>query len=88
MNVMPIRLFTIQDGEGFVADVFQCPVTKNLIYKSSGTPAIVSYEQLSEIQKRELQRYGFQLLTEKELLASNQIHGEDSHIIEEFLPKH
>ncbi|MBB5324419.1 hypothetical protein HNQ34_001512 [Anoxybacillus tepidamans] len=59
MNVMPIRLFTIQDGEGFVADAFQCPVTGNLIYKSSGTPSVIPYEQLSETQKQRLQKYGF-----------------------------
>ncbi|WP_027410550.1 hypothetical protein [Anoxybacteroides tepidamans] len=62
MNVMPIRLFTIQDGEGFVADAFQCPVTGNLIYKASGAPAVIPYEQLSDTQKQRLQKYGFNLL--------------------------
>jgi hypothetical protein len=58
MNLLPIRLFTIQDGKGYVTDVFQCPVTGNLIYKSSGTPAFVSYNNLTEQQKQELKKYG------------------------------
>jgi hypothetical protein len=56
MNVMPVRLFTIQDGEGFVADVFQCPVTGNLIYKSSGTPSVIAYNDLTEEQIQRLEK--------------------------------
>jgi len=61
MNVMPIRLFTIQDGEGFVADAFQCPVTGNLIYKSSGT-SVIAYTELTDEQIMRLEKYGFRRL--------------------------
>jgi hypothetical protein len=81
MDVMPIRLFTIQDGQGFVADVSQCPVTGNLIYKSSGTPSVIPYEQLSDTQKQCLAKYGFRLL-EEHYSRSDGAAG-----IEELLPR-
>ncbi|MBA2875561.1 hypothetical protein [Thermaerobacillus caldiproteolyticus] len=80
MNVMPIRLFTIQDGEGFVADAFQCPVTGNLIYKSSETPAVVPYNELTEAQRQRLQKYGF-----KRLESAALTHATSS--IDELLPE-
>jgi hypothetical protein len=84
MNVMPIRLFTIQDGEGFVADAFQCPVTGNLIYKSSGTPAVIPYEELSEAQKQRLQKYGFKRL--ESAAPTHTVRSADM-VIEELLPE-
>lgn len=84
MNVMPIRLFTIQDGEGFVADAFQCPVTGNLIYKSSGTPSVIPYEQLSETQKQRLQKYGFRDLVSAEI---NDVARSTDATIESLLPE-
>jgi hypothetical protein len=83
MNLMPIRLFTIEDGEGYVADVFQCPVTGNLIYKSTGAPAVVSYNHLTEQQKQELTKYGFKLF-EQGSPRSNVISNDQS--VEELLP--
>jgi hypothetical protein len=81
MNVMPIRLFTIQDGEGFVADAFQCPVTGNLIYKSSGTPSVIAYTELTDEQIMRLEKYGFRRLgMEPERMANET--G-----VEELLPK-
>ncbi|AGT33249.1 hypothetical protein M493_15165 [Geobacillus genomosp. 3] len=82
MNVMPIRLFTIQDGEGFVADAFQCPVTGNLIYKSSGTPSVIAYTDLTDGQIMRLEKYGFRRLE----AAKGRIAGDDA-ALEELLPK-
>ncbi|OQP07397.1 hypothetical protein B1690_02370 [Geobacillus sp. 46C-IIa] len=82
MNVMPIRLFTIQDGEGFVADAFQCPVTGNLIYKSSGTPSVIAYTELTDEQIMRLEKYGFRPLGAK----PGRMAGGDAGI-EELLPK-
>ncbi|NNU84389.1 hypothetical protein ETC05_11270 [Geobacillus sp. BMUD] len=82
MNVMPIRLFTIQDGEGFVADAFQCPVTGNLIYKSSGTPSVVAYTDLTDEQIMRLEKYGFRRLGESPARMES---GPDG--IEELLPR-
>ncbi|MFC0299126.1 hypothetical protein [Geobacillus jurassicus] len=82
MNVMPIRLFTIQDGEGFVADAFQCPVTGNLIYKSSGTPSVVAYTDLTDEQIMRLEQYGFRRLDEAPARMES---GPDG--IEELLPR-
>jgi hypothetical protein len=84
MNVMPIRLFTIQDGEGFVADAFQCPVTGNLIYKSSGTPAVIPYEHLTETQKQRLRKYGFRDLVSAEI---NDVARSTDATIESLLPE-
>jgi hypothetical protein len=83
MNLMPIRLFTIEDGEGYVADVFQCPVTGNLIYKSTGAPAVVSYNNLTDQQKQGLIKYGFKLF-EQRPQRNNFISGDQS--VEELLP--
>ncbi|AKU26176.1 hypothetical protein NSQ51_13830 [Geobacillus sp. FSL K6-0789] len=82
MNVMPIRLFTIQDGEGFVADAFQCPVTGNLIYKSSGTPSVIAYTDLTDWQIARLEEYGFRRLE----AASGRTAAHEGGI-EELLPK-
>jgi|GEM_PF-1331413 len=82
MNVMPIRLFTIQDGEGFVADAFQCPVTGNLIYKSSGTPSVIAYTELTDEQMARLEKYGFRRLDAE----SGRMAG-DAADVEELLPK-
>ncbi|KAF0996243.1 hypothetical protein [Geobacillus sp. TFV-3] len=82
MNVMPIRLFTIQDGEGFVADAFQCPVTGNLIYKSSGTPSVVAYADLTDEQIMHLEKYGFRRLDSAPARVENGADG-----IEELLPR-
>ncbi|KJE28053.1 hypothetical protein LG52_2993 [Geobacillus kaustophilus] len=82
MNVMPIRLFTIQDGEGFVADAFQCPVTGNLIYKSSGTPSVVAYADLTDEQIMRLEKYGFRRLDSAPARMESGADG-----IEELLPR-
>ncbi|WP_044736266.1 hypothetical protein [Geobacillus kaustophilus] len=82
MNVMPIRLFTIQDGEGFVADAFQCPVTGNLIYKSSGTPSVVAYADLTDEQIMRLEKYGFRRLDSAPARMESGTDG-----IEELLPR-
>ncbi|ARA98696.1 MULTISPECIES: hypothetical protein [Geobacillus] len=81
MNVMPIRLFTIQDGEGFVADAFQCPVTGNLIYKSSGTPSVIAYTELTDEQIMRLEKYGFRRLGMEPGRMANDAG------VEELLPK-
>ncbi|BBW98732.1 hypothetical protein ACPVTF_15405 [Geobacillus icigianus] len=83
MNVMPIRLFTIQDGEGFVADAFQCPVTGNLIYKSSGTSSVIAYSELTDEQIARLEPYGFRRL---EGTQGRAVH-EDAAGIEALLPR-
>ena len=85
MNVMPVRLFTIQDGEGFVADAFQCPVTGNLIYKSSGTPSVIAYHELTEEQMQRLEKYGFKRLNNASLTTATQ--SFDTSAIEELLPE-
>jgi hypothetical protein len=84
MNLMPIRLFTIEDGEGYVADAFQCPVTGNLIYKATGTPAVVPYNSLTELQKKELVKYGFKLFDEQDEQTTTFV--SDSRLVEELLP--
>jgi hypothetical protein len=84
MNLMPIRLFTIEDGEGYIADAFQCPVTGNLIYKATGTPAVVPYNSLTEHQKKELAKYGFKLLDEHHEQTTTFV--SNSHLVEELLP--
>ncbi|RAK18701.1 hypothetical protein B0I26_109122 [Anoxybacillus vitaminiphilus] len=83
MNLMPVRLFTIEDGEGYVADVFQCPVTGNLIYKATGAPSVASYNHLTEQQKRELKKYGFKLF-EQSPRRANFMSNDQS--VEELLP--
>jgi hypothetical protein len=85
MNVMPVRLFTIQDGEGFVADAFQCPVTGNLIYKSSGTPSVIAYNDLTEEQIQRLEKYGFKRLNGASFSAAAHLSGQS--VIEELLPE-
>jgi hypothetical protein len=85
MNVMPVRLFTIQDGEGFVADAFQCPVTGNLIYKSSGTPSVIAYNDLTEEQIQRLEKYGFKRLNGASF--STAAHLSEQSVIEELLPE-
>jgi hypothetical protein len=85
MNVMPVRLFTIQDGEGFVADAFQCPVTGNLIYKSSGTPSVIAYNELTEEQLQRLEKYGFKRLGNTSFSADAQ--SSKLSTIEELLPE-
>ncbi|ALF08558.1 hypothetical protein [Parageobacillus thermoglucosidasius] len=84
MNVMPIRLFTIQDGEGFVADAFQCPVTGNLIYKSSGTPSVIAYNALTEEQIQYLEKYGFRRMNGASAAAAS---SPGSSTLEELLPE-
>ncbi|SFA54096.1 hypothetical protein SAMN05192569_10489 [Parageobacillus thermantarcticus] len=85
MNVMPVRLFTIQDGEGFVADAFQCPVTGNLIYKSSGTPSVIAYNALTEEQIQYLEKYGFQRINGAS--PASAALSPDSSTLEELLPE-
>jgi hypothetical protein len=85
MNVMPVRLFTIQDGEGFVADAFQCPVTGNLIYKSSGTPSVIAYTDLAEEQIQRLEKYGFKRLNR--VSFSTTAPSFEQSVIEELLPE-
>lgn len=84
MNVMPIRLFTIQDGEGFVADAFQCPVTGNLIYKSSGTPSVIAYNALTEEQIQYLEKHGFRRMNGASAAAAS---SPSSSTLEELLPE-
>jgi hypothetical protein len=85
MNVMPVRLFTIQDGEGFVADAFQCPVTGNLIYKSSGMPSVIAYNDLTEEQIQRLEKYGFKRLNGASF--STVAPSSEQSLIEELLPE-
>ncbi|OAT72209.1 hypothetical protein [Parageobacillus thermoglucosidasius] len=85
MNVTPVRLFTIQDGEGFVADAFQCPVTGNLIYKSSGTPSVIAYNALTEEQIQYLEKYGFQRINGASTTSAAS--SPHSSTLEELLPE-
>ncbi|MFC4182728.1 hypothetical protein [Saccharococcus thermophilus] len=85
MNVMPVRLFTIQDGEGFVADAFQCPVTGSLIYKSSGTPSVIAYTDLTEEQIQRLEEYGFKRLNGASFSAAAP--SFEQSVIEDLLPE-